>query len=73
MFAGDANWAAINVPAGKRYAWDPKSTYVKNPPYFEGMTMKPSAVSDIRNARVLALLGDSVTRELGNAVQGWRG
>ena len=49
--------------AGKIYAWDDKSTYVKNPPYFVGMTMKPGAVADIRNARVLAVLGDSVTTD----------
>ena len=63
VFAGDANWAGIKVPAGKRYAWDPKSTYVKHPPYFEGMTMTPDAVSDIKGARVLAVLGDSVTTD----------
>ncbi len=63
VYTGDENWNAINVPSGKIYAWNEKSTYVKNPPYFEGMTMKPAAVSDIRNARVLALLGDSVTTD----------
>jgi aconitate hydratase len=63
VFDGDENWNAIKVPAGKIYAWDEKSTYVKNPPYFEGMTMKPASISDIRNARVLALLGDSVTTD----------
>ncbi len=63
VFAGDANWNAIKLPSGKIYSWDDKSTYVKNPPYFTGMTMKPGAVADIRNARVLALLGDSVTTD----------
>src|SRR5690606_1815006 len=63
VFAGDEHWNAIQLPAGKIYAWDEQSTYVKNPPYFVGMTMKPSAVADIRNARVLALLGDSVTTD----------
>jgi aconitate hydratase len=63
VYAGDENWNAISVPGGKIYAWDEQSTYVKNPPYFEGMTMKPAAVSDIRGARVLALLGDSVTTD----------
>src|SRR3954471_21249018 len=63
VFTGDANWQAISVPAGKRYAWDVKSTYVKNPPYFDGMTMTPGTVSDIKGARVLALLGDSVTTD----------
>jgi aconitate hydratase len=63
VFTGDENWNAIKVPGGKIYQWDDKSTYVKNPPYFDGMTMKPAPVSDIRNARVLALLGDSVTTD----------
>ncbi|HET9445476.1 MAG TPA: aconitate hydratase AcnA, partial [Steroidobacteraceae bacterium] len=63
VFAGDEHWNAIKLPSGKIYSWDDKSTYVKNPPYFAGMTMKPGAVSDIRNARVLALLGDSVTTD----------
>jgi aconitate hydratase len=63
VFAGDEHWNAIRLPSGKIYSWDDKSTYVKNPPYFVGMTMKPGAVSDIRNARVLALLGDSVTTD----------
>ena len=63
VFTGDANWQSIQIPAGKRYTWDSKSTYVKNPPYFDGMTMTPAAVSDIRGARVLAVLGDSVTTD----------
>jgi aconitate hydratase len=63
VFAGDSNWAGINVPAGKRYAWDGKSTYVKNPPYFDGMTMTPGVVGDVAGARVLAVLGDSVTTD----------
>jgi aconitate hydratase len=63
VFSGDANWAGIQVPAGKRYAWDAKSTYVKNPPYFDGMTMTPAAIGDIKKARVLAVLGDSVTTD----------
>jgi aconitate hydratase len=63
VFTGDANWNAIRLPSGKIYAWDDKSTYVKNPPYFVGMTMKPNAVADVRNARILALLGDSVTTD----------
>ncbi|HEY3808658.1 MAG TPA: aconitate hydratase AcnA [Steroidobacteraceae bacterium] len=63
VFTGDERWQAIAVPAGKIYAWDAKSTYVKNPPYFEGMTMQPAAVGAIRDARVLALLGDSVTTD----------
>jgi aconitate hydratase len=63
VFAGDANWAAIKTPAGKIYAWDGKSTYVKNPPYFDGMTMTPVPLSDIKGARALAVLGDSVTTD----------
>jgi aconitate hydratase len=63
VFAGDENWNAIKVPEGKIYSWDEKSTYVKNPPYFVGMTMTPGAVADIRNARALAVLGDSVTTD----------
>jgi aconitate hydratase len=63
VFAGDAHWNSIKTPAGKIYEWDGKSTYVKNPPYFEGMTMTPSPVGDIKSARVLAVLGDSVTTD----------
>ena len=63
VFAGDANWQAIKVPAGKLYAWDEKSTYVRNPPYFDGMGMEPRPVQPIRGARALALLGDSVTTD----------
>jgi len=63
VFTGDENWARIQVPAGKRYTWDQKSTYVKNPPYFDGMTMTPGAVADIGGARALAVLGDSVTTD----------
>jgi aconitase A len=63
VFLGDANWRGIKTPAGKIYAWDGKSTYVKNPPYFDGMTMTPAAVGDIKGARALAVLGDSVTTD----------
>jgi len=63
VFEGDANWKAIDSPEGEIYAWDDTSTYVKNPPYFEGMTLKPAPVTEIRGARVLALLGDSVTTD----------
>jgi aconitase A len=63
VFKGDDNWASIKVPAGQRYSWDAKSTYVKDPPYFEGMTMTPAPLTDVRGARVLALLGDSVTTD----------
>jgi aconitate hydratase len=63
VFTGDANWSGIKTPAGKIYAWDGKSTYVKNPPYFDGMTLSPAAVGGIAGARVLAVLGDSVTTD----------
>src|SRR3954469_17501206 len=63
VFTGDANWTSIKVPAGKIYAWEDKSTYVRNPPYFDGMTMTPSPVNDVIGARCLALLGDSVTTD----------
>jgi aconitate hydratase len=63
VFAGDANWNAIKTPAGKIYSWDDKSTYVKNPPYFDGMTMTPAPLTDIKGARALAVLGDSVTTD----------
>jgi aconitate hydratase len=63
VFTGDANWSAIKTPAGKIYSWDGQSTYVKNPPYFDGITMTPAAVADIKGARALAVLGDSVTTD----------
>jgi aconitate hydratase len=63
VFKGDANWGGIKTPQGKIYAWDAKSTYVKNPPYFDGMTMTPTEVGDIKGARALAVLGDSVTTD----------
>ncbi len=63
VFAGDANWKNIDSPEGEIYTWDEDSTYVKNPPYFEGMSKEPSAVSNIKGARALALLGDSVTTD----------
>ena len=63
VFEGDENWTSIEVPEGEIYQWDPESTYVRNPPYFEGMSMTPGSVADIRGARVLALLGDSVTTD----------
>ncbi|MDP9083695.1 MAG: aconitate hydratase AcnA [Pseudomonadota bacterium] len=63
VFTGDANWSDIKTPAGKIYAWDGKSTYVKNPPYFDGITMTPAPIADIKGARALAVLGDSVTTD----------
>jgi aconitate hydratase len=63
VFAGDEHWNSIRVPKGKVYDWDEASTYVKHPPYFAGITMKPAAVTDLAGARVLAMLGDSVTTD----------
>ena len=63
VFQGDDNWKGIGVPEGNLYRWSKDSTYVKDPPYFEGMTMTPAPIGDIRGARVLALLGDSVTTD----------
>jgi aconitate hydratase len=63
VFRGDEHWRGIKTPEGKIYAWDGKSTYVKNPPYFDGMTMTPAEVGDIKGARALAVLGDSVTTD----------
>ncbi|MBO8201370.1 aconitate hydratase AcnA [Streptomyces smyrnaeus] len=63
VFAGDAQWQALPVPTGDTFEWDPQSTYVRKPPYFEGMGMDPAPVEDISGARVLAKLGDSVTTD----------
>ncbi len=63
VFAGDERWNGLPVPDGERFAWDPDSTYVRLPPYFDGMPAEPRPVSDIAGARVLALLGDSVTTD----------
>jgi aconitate hydratase len=64
VFRGDERWQAVAVPQGNRYAWDPASTYVKRAPYFEGMPREaPSGFADVRGARVLAWLGDSVTTD----------
>ncbi|MDQ3406818.1 MAG: aconitate hydratase, partial [Chloroflexota bacterium] len=63
VFHGDDRWRALPVPQGDRYAWDPESAYVARPPFFEGLTAEPAPVRDIRGARVLAMLGDSVTTD----------
>jgi aconitate hydratase len=63
VFAGDERWRQLDVPPGDTFAWDPGSTYVRRPPYFDGMPAEPEPVTDIRGARVLALLGDSVTTD----------
>ena len=63
VFKGDVQWQSLDVPRGETYAWDASSTYVKNPPYFQGMTMEPPGVQPLTGARTLAVLGDSVTTD----------
>ena len=63
VYRGDERWRGLPVPKGETYAWDKDSTYIRRAPYFDGMTLKPAAVGDIKNARVLAVLGDSVTTD----------
>lgn len=63
VFKGDERWNGMKVPTGELYKWDAKSTYIKEPPFFDGITATPPAVKDIEKARVLALLGDSVTTD----------
>ncbi|HJW41546.1 MAG TPA: aconitate hydratase AcnA [Rhizomicrobium sp.] len=63
VFLGDANWRKIKAPKSQTYNWPMASTYVKNPPFFEGMTLKPQPVKDIAGARILALFGDSITTD----------
>ncbi len=63
VFAGDEAWQSLPTPTGSIFQWDPQSTYVRRPPYFEGMEREPSPVTDINGARVLAMLGDSVTTD----------
>ncbi|QMW22713.1 aconitate hydratase AcnA [Sandaracinobacteroides saxicola] len=63
VFDGDAHWQGIRVTGGDTYKWNPSSTYVANPPYFEGMTMTPAPVVDVVEAAALAVLGDSITTD----------
>jgi aconitate hydratase len=63
VFTGDEHWAALPVPEGDLFAWDPDSTYVRLPPYFEGMAEEPGAVEDVAGARCLVMVGDSVTTD----------
>ena len=63
VFAGDERWRNLPTPSGDLFAWDPESTYVRKPPYFEGMGRTPSPVTDITSARALLVLGDSVTTD----------
>ncbi len=63
VFEGDANWRKVKVRQGQTYQWDIGSTYVKHPPYFEGMTLEPAPIREITKARILALFGDSITTD----------
>jgi aconitate hydratase A / 2-methylisocitrate dehydratase len=63
VFDGDAHWQQMPVPTGDLYAWDPASTYIQSPPFFQAMTREPAPPQDVRGARVLALLGDSITTD----------
>ncbi len=63
VYAGDPRWQGLDIPTGKIYEWDDGSTYVQNPPYFEGMTMQTGSIGDITGARCLAKLGDSITTD----------
>ncbi|WP_439499280.1 aconitate hydratase AcnA [Bosea sp. (in: a-proteobacteria)] len=63
VFKGDANWQKVKTPASQTYAWDDKSTYVQNPPYFQGMGKQPAPVTDVVGARILGLFGDKITTD----------
>jgi aconitate hydratase len=63
VYEGDERWRSLPVPKGETYAWEKNSTYIRQAPYFDGMTIKPSPVGDLKGARVLAVLGDSVTTD----------
>src|SRR5690606_16755931 len=63
VYTGDEIWRALPVPEGDLYVWEPASTYVKKPPYFDGMTPEPPQVTELTGLRALALLGDSVTTD----------
>src|SRR4029450_12680914 len=63
VFAGDEQWQSLPTPEGQVFEWDPDSTYVRKPPYFDGMPAEPEAVGDITGARVLLKLGDSITTD----------
>ncbi len=63
VFKGDANWQKVKAPTGQTYAWDDKSTYVQNPPYFRGMGKQPAPVTEIVGARILGLFGDKITTD----------
>ncbi|MGB9233500.1 MAG: aconitate hydratase AcnA [Terriglobales bacterium] len=63
VYSGDERWRSLSIPKGETYTWEKDSTYIRQAPYFDGMTLKPSGVEDIKGARVLAVLGDSITTD----------
>jgi aconitate hydratase len=63
VFSGDTRWRSLQVPTGDRFAWDEDSTYIRNPPFFDGLALKPTPLTNITGARALALLGDSITTD----------
>lgn len=63
VFKGDQNWQTVQVPQGETYSWDDESTYVRNPPYFHGMSKQPTKIEDIVDARILGLFGDKITTD----------
>jgi aconitate hydratase len=63
VFSGDKRWQTLDVPTGDRFAWEPDSTYVRNPPFFDDITMEPAPLKDIAGGRALAILGDSITTD----------
>ncbi|HEX4445804.1 MAG TPA: aconitate hydratase, partial [Polyangiaceae bacterium] len=63
VFSGDERWKTLQVPEGERFTWEPDSTYIRNPPFFEGLTLQTAPLANIAGARVLALLGDSITTD----------
>ncbi len=63
VFKGDEKWQAVQAPQSETYDWPPSSTYIQNPPYFRGMSPEPGTISNIRNARILAILGDMITTD----------
>jgi aconitate hydratase len=63
VFSGDDRWRSLGVPTGDRFAWEPDSTYIRNPPFFDGLRLRPASLADIIGARALALLGDSITTD----------
>ena len=70
VFAGDERWQSLPTPEGNTFDWDPESTYVRKPPYFDGMQMETTPVTDIEGARVLAKLGDAAATSLGRRGKG---